>query len=272
VFGPEALIAARPGGRLWVAEGATGTVQSTLKFQSGDEKAALGRLVALDHANVASWTRCEGGTENTTGESIVTGTTVALLDLEAIAVSSEFSLAPVVDVASWGSGRLLIAHRDAVSLLLTCESPEAMIRTLLAGTGSRLHSDHSYLAMCLKEVTALDQASAASTQEDLQMLQLVVEAVASLGDPITRGSSGLGENGLTEELVTTFEAYITSLEDKAEAEVTGGHDQLMHSLMMSPLAHFPSAEGSSIVANPSLSVNSSRIKDAKVEEAVSVQA
>lgn len=232
-FGPEALIAARAGGRLWVAEGATGTVQTTLKFQSAaEDKAPLNRLVALECGKVVSWERSEAVSGSPEAGS-TTGCSVVLLDLDAIAVCREWSLAQVVDVARWMSSRLVIAHRDSVSVLLLCESPIALLRTLLYRSRPRLHRDPAFLQSCLEEANAMRASISVSAAEMLECLRPLIDVVAGLS------AEGPDSGGAA---AGPFKHWVTELEDREADDLRGFTDPAL-SLAVSPLANFPSAEG-----------------------------
>ncbi|CAE8586723.1 unnamed protein product [Polarella glacialis] len=244
-FGPEGLISARPGGRLWVAESATGTVQSTLKFQGagGDDKAALSRLLALSEDRVLSWTREEDcpKSEATVADS---SASLVLLDLEAIAVSQKWSkIAPVVDAVRWAGG-VLLAHKGSVSLLLMGGSL-ALLRALMSR--SRLQCDPSFLATCLQHVLELkenlgNEASSAPGSV-LATLRPLTEAVPEACIPAPAGSP----NGAQPELpgLVELKRWVSQLEDmEIEADLAAAGPSTIRVSLRSagPLANFPVAD------------------------------
>lgn len=210
-LGPGTLIAARPGGRLWVAEAASGTVQTTLKFHDTD-KAALNRLVTVDAARALSWSREDSA-------SMVT-----LLDLDVIAVSKQWPLPAIVSVARCGEG-LVFAHHRSLSILVSSTSLPEFLRALF-GRGPRLSQDTTFLLDCIGQALLLRG----------QLETLSASAIITLLEPLIGTLSGAN---VCDDRVKDFKLWVSELEDD-EIRVLGQHVCLS---MPAPLNNFPVAGG-----------------------------
>ncbi|CAK0801994.1 unnamed protein product, partial [Prorocentrum cordatum] len=244
-FGPEALVAARPGGRLWVADSSSGTVSTTLKFQGagGDDKVALGRLVSLGRSMLLSWTRAEGEAGDASGGDAPAA--IALLDLDSISVHQQWSLAPVVDVVRWSTSHVIFAHRGALSVLLLFDTPLQLLQGILSTSGPELPSRPPLLAACLGRALELREplGGQASARDVLDCLRPLTDAVASLdGDAAAGGGGGQGDavgaSGVDADRVAPFKQWVAELEAQEADALRGGCDPAL-SLALSPLANFP---------------------------------
>lgn len=239
-FGSEALISSRPGGRLWVAEGSTGTVQTTLKFQrtGTEDKVSLGRLLTVRGGKALSWTRAEPG-------DAAADAVVVLLDLEAIAVCREWAVVPVVDAARWGPDRVVLAHPSSLSVLLLLDRPLEVLRGCLADAGLLLCRSRDFLAERLQLAGALKErlAAACSASQLLAELGDLVEAVQVFDDAKDGGHGFAAE----------FKRWVLELEDAASAEAAAGCGAgAAPSLSQASLANFPVAEELSAAVVPEL--------------------
>lgn len=223
-FGTDAIIAPRPGSRLWVADSG-GTVQRTLRFQSasGEGKAALGHLLTLRHDQVVSFARCDDLPGDAVGEPVV------LLDLEAIAISHQWPAPPVVDAVPWHGG-VLLGHPAAVSVLLLSDQPLVTCKALIA-----MHltdrADPVCLADCLKELQRVQQSlEAVSAGEVLEGLAPLIEAISGI-------SGREVDFGDFKQWVSTLEER--QLESLRQNAGEGKHDSIR--LIDAPLSNFPLA-------------------------------
>ncbi|CAJ1410694.1 unnamed protein product [Effrenium voratum] len=219
-FGPEAIIAPRRGGRLWVADG-SGTVQTTLIFQNArGEKVALGHLLPLKHDCVLSFVRHDEETQTSVGPPAV------LLDLEAIAISHQWPVPPVVDAVPWHGGALL-AHPHALSLLLADE-PQAACQALVA---THNLGDAAALAACVQEVLNLREALDSTGAGD------VLEGLAPLFDAVDAIEVAKATE-LRQWVADLEERWLFHLREEALAE---GKQHDFIRLIDAPLSNFPTA-------------------------------
>eukprot|EP00929_Paragymnodinium_shiwhaense_P096502 TRINITY_DN58107_c0_g3_i3.p1 TRINITY_DN58107_c0_g3~~TRINITY_DN58107_c0_g3_i3.p1 ORF type:complete len:1044 (-),score=101.90 TRINITY_DN58107_c0_g3_i3:44-3175(-) len=247
-FGPDSLISARPGGRLWVADGADGTVQTTLKFQVDDnmgsgKKAALGRLVNVGAGKVLTWQRSDGGQPT----DAAAASAVALLDIESISVSREWTLSDaVVDVAFVEEGVLFLAQRQGVSAMTMHESALAMVRCLLAGSEQRL----TRVRAATDSVDFLESMlSVVEEHREVLSQSESPEGLLALFRPLTDGlaasdvhTSVNATQAVPSSTRMTFRQWIAELED-TQALVNSDSSGVMFSCVGAPLANFPVAEG-----------------------------
>lgn len=250
-FGRDRLVAARPGGRLWVAD-TQGTVQNTYRFQrpGSEDKASLHRLASFGPGDryVASWLKSDLG-EADAGAS--PSGSVLLLDLVAVSVCREWTLPLVVDIVRWGDACLLLAHRRRFSVLLCCESPAALVSSMLAGGEARLRKDVQYRTECLEQALELRAAleaqgavglpSAADTFARLHPLTEALLDVMESGD-----DTGCSSSPAEAAAITAYKRWVTDMESVLEAEDD------MHSGERGVLANFPVAEGAHAVASPKI--------------------
>ncbi|CAE7029568.1 unnamed protein product [Symbiodinium sp. CCMP2592] len=220
-FGPEAdLIAARPGGRLWVASADSGTVRTTLIFQNpgGEGKAALGSLLPLRRDRVLSVSRSDAAE-------------VILLDLEAIAISSQWSTPPVVDAVPWPGGALLAHSQGGASVVLLSAGPLVICRATIAAHGADL------LGSLGKVNNLRASLEAVPAGEVLEGLAPVVAAVAA---DVSEG----GEEA--ERHKAAFTQWVSDLEDRQleaerEASRAAGKPWAGVRLVDASLSNFPVA-------------------------------
>lgn len=274
-FGPEALIASRPGGRLWVAEGSTGRVQTTLKLKRdgpGEDWASLARLVALPHGKALSWARGGGANEDSVhhpASSVCSGdcgtaSTVLLLDLEAIAVCQVWSVAPVVDVIRWGGEHVMLAHQNSLSLILFFNSAMAMLSGMIEEASNHFYNDSRFLGACLEYVESLQDALLKECQasELVACVQPFSDAVLGLVEQDAEN------NFLVVQQIDSFKRWVTRLEERALREFPGPGCDLESSLAMAPLSSFPTAENFGSLGIPTVAIPPDRAREVEFTEAV----
>eukprot|EP00439_Symbiodinium_sp_Y106_P073664 s2761_g13.t3 len=220
-FGPEAdLIAARPGGRLWVASADSGTVRTTLIFQNpgGEGKAALGSLLPLRRDRVLSVSRSDAAE-------------VILLDLEAIAISSQWSTPPVVDAVPWPGGALLAHSQGGASVVLLSAGPLVICRATIAAHGADLLGSLGKVNNLRASLEAVPAG---------EVLEGLAPVVAALAADVSEG----GEEAQRHK--AAFRQWVSDLEDRQleaerEASRAAGKPWAGVRLVDASLSNFPVA-------------------------------